>query len=93
MSDETFVNDPDDRIGVGDSVVIAYAVWSGEWYCTPWTDKPARVTVGYRRQHRRGERPERFTYLMPLEEGGFVMLDGEYGDPSRDEIVFRFADG
>lgn len=89
MSDESFIVDPD-AFGMGDIVVTAFSQWSGEWWCMPWTDKPARVSVGYRLRHRRRNQPDHYVYVMPVDTGGFAFLAGIYGDPMRDEILLRW---
>ena len=92
MSEESFTSDPEDVFGLGDVILTAFSQWAGEWYCTPWTNKPHRVVMGYVCKHRRGNRPDHYVYLMPLEDSGLMaMMSGRYGDPTIDDLVFSWS--
>lgn len=88
MTDGTFASDPEDVFGIGDVILTSYRVWAGEWYCEPWTNKPARITMGYVCKHRLATKPDEYVYLMPGEESGMMhVLWGPHGDPTRDNLV------
>ena len=86
MSDGPLIPEP----SFGEFLVTAnghYDHEGGVWY-QPWTDKPARVLIGYSiDSHPQGERLG-YTYLVIDVDIGVVRWhNGPFGDPERDPIV------
>ena len=94
MSDDTFTSDPEDVFGIGDVILTAFSQWAADWYCTPWTNKPHRVVMGYVCKHRRGTEPDWYVYLMPGEDSGLMhLMSGPHGDPTIDDLVQSIRPG
>lgn len=88
MSDEVLFPDPE----FGEFIVSANGYFDKDealWW-KPWTNKPARVVVGYVGVMHPSDEVLAYSYLrVNLERGTIEWYYGAHGDPGRDTLLGR----